>query len=84
MAIKAIARSEVAPYHDKARRCLDVEGAEQARVDAERLRGILALPDLGQERLEPRGIAGWKAPQHGYAAGAAHVAHQCLQGLGRH
>lgn len=53
------------------RRCLDVKGAEQARVDPERLRASSPCQISVRIALNRTESPDGKAPQHGDAAGAA-------------
>ncbi len=56
-AVEPVAGAEIARDHHEARGNLDIEGAEQARVDPERAGLIAIAPDCGDALLEARAVA---------------------------
>lgn len=83
-AVEAVTRRKVAAHHHEAGGGLDAKSPKQARIDPERLGGIIALPERRQRCLELCRVPGREAAQHSHAACAPHVANQRFERLGRH
>ena len=84
-AIEPVAWAELGAQHDEARRGLDVERAEQPRIDAERTGRVAACSrSAASALLERLAVSLREAAQHGDAARLGHVVDQRLQRLGRH
>ena len=64
-AIEPVAGTELGAQHDEARCGLDVEGAEQPRIDAERTGRVAGAPDGSQALLERLAVSLREAAQHG-------------------
>src|SRR3546814_1457258 len=63
---------------------LDVEGAEQPWINAERTGLVAGAPDGGEPLLERLAVSLRETAQHGAASRPGHVMDQCFQRLGRH
>src|SRR3546814_12039164 len=63
---------------------LDVEGAEQPWINAERTGLVAGAPDGGEPLLERLAVSLRETAQHGDASRPGPVMDQCFQRLGRH